>query len=89
MAEYPIIMNQKNNQGQYDILYPASLSSQIKGLLESTTAEAFGLSGTAVPDDVFNDILSRFNEINNTLDNLDIGATKESAFQQLITGRFV
>lgn len=89
MAEYPIIIKQKNNQGQYDILYPTSLSSQIQGLLESTTSEAFGLSGTAVPDDVFNDILSRFNEINNTLNNLYIRPTKEYAFQQLITGRFV
>lgn len=89
MAEYPIIMKQKNNQGQYDILYPASLSSQIQGLLESTTAEAFGLSGTAVPDDVFNDILSRFNEIDSTLNNLNTKATKMSAFQQLLTGRFV
>ena len=36
MAEYPIIMKQKNNQGQYDILYPKTLGSQVEGTIPSS-----------------------------------------------------
>lgn len=32
MAEYPIIMKQKNNQGDYDTLYPKTLGSQVEGM---------------------------------------------------------
>lgn len=32
LAEYPIIMKQKNNQGDYDILYPKTLGSQVEGM---------------------------------------------------------
>lgn len=32
MAEYPIIMKQKNNQGNYDTLYPKTLGSQVQGM---------------------------------------------------------
>lgn len=32
MAEYPIIMKQKNNQGDYDTLYPKTLGSQVQGM---------------------------------------------------------
>lgn len=39
MAEYPIIMKQKNNQGQYDTLYPQTLGSQIQGNIQSSQIE--------------------------------------------------
>lgn len=32
MAEYPIIMKQKNDQGNYDTLYPKTLGSQVEGM---------------------------------------------------------
>lgn len=32
MAEYPIIMKQKNDQGDYDTLYPKTLGSQVEGM---------------------------------------------------------
>lgn len=32
LAEYPIIMKQKNNQGDYDTLYPKTLGSQVQGM---------------------------------------------------------
>lgn len=37
MAEYNIVMKQKNNQGDYDILYPATLSSQVTGTFPATS----------------------------------------------------
>ena len=36
MAEYPIIMKQKNDQGEYDTLYPQTLGSQIQGTIPSS-----------------------------------------------------
>lgn len=39
MAEYPIIMKQKNDQGQYDTLYPQTLGSQIQGNIQSSQIE--------------------------------------------------
>lgn len=36
MADYPIVMKQKNDQGQYDNLYPKTLSTQIEGNIPST-----------------------------------------------------
>ena len=39
MAEYPIIMKQKNDQGQYDTLYPQTLSSQIQGNIPASQIE--------------------------------------------------
>lgn len=32
MAEYPIIMKQKNSSGTYDTLYPKTLGSQVEGM---------------------------------------------------------
>ena len=39
MAEYPIIMKQKNDQGEYDTLYPQTLGSQIQGNIQSSQIE--------------------------------------------------
>ena len=39
MAEYPITMKQKNDQGQYDTLYPQTLGSQIQGNIQSSQIE--------------------------------------------------
>ena len=39
MAEYPIIMKQKNDQGQYDTLCPQTLSSQIQGNIPASQIE--------------------------------------------------
>ena len=36
MAEYPIIMKQKNNSGEYDTLYPQTLGSQVQGNIQSS-----------------------------------------------------
>lgn len=36
MAEYPIIMKQKNGQGGYDTLYPKTLGSQVEGTIPSS-----------------------------------------------------
>lgn len=36
MADYNITMKQKNDQGQYDVLYPKTLSSQIEGNIPSS-----------------------------------------------------
>ena len=32
MAEYNIVMKQKNNTGEYDTLYPATVGSQVSGM---------------------------------------------------------
>lgn len=39
MAEYPIIMKQKNDQGDYDTLYPKTLGSQVEGNIQSSQIE--------------------------------------------------
>ena len=39
MAEYPIIMKQKNDQGEYDTLYPQTLGSQVQGNIQSSQIE--------------------------------------------------
>ena len=39
MAEYPIIMKQLNDKGEYDILYPQTLGSQIQGNIPSSKIE--------------------------------------------------
>lgn len=36
MAEYPIIMKQKNSSGAYDTLYPQTLGSQVQGNIQSS-----------------------------------------------------
>lgn len=36
MAEYPIIMKQKNDQGTYDTLYPKTIGSQVEGTISSS-----------------------------------------------------
>lgn len=36
MAEYPIIMKQKNDQGDYDTLYPKTLGSQVSGNIQAS-----------------------------------------------------
>lgn len=65
MAEYNITMRQKNSQGEYDTLYPATTGEQVSGIytaeetLTSTTAQSFGLSASATPDEVFQ-IISQY-----------------------------
>ena len=39
MAEYPIVMKQLNDKGEYDILYPQTLGSQIQGNIPSSKIE--------------------------------------------------
>ena len=74
MADYPIVMRQLNNSGEYDTLYPASTSDQIEGLLEETTKTAFGLSTSAVPDDIFQKLANAIT-LNSTYGNLAVGST--------------
>lgn len=74
MADYPIVMRQLNNTGEYDTLYPASTSDQIEGLLEETTKTAFGLSTSAVPDDIFQKLANAIT-LNSTYGNLAVGST--------------
>lgn len=74
MADYPIVMRQLNNSGEYDTLYPASTSDQIEGLLEEATKTAFGLSTSAVPDDIFQKLANTVT-LNATYGNLSVGST--------------
>ena len=74
VADYPIVMRQLNNSGEYDTLYPASTSDQIEGLLEETTKTAFGLSASAVPDDIFQKLANAIT-LNSTYGNLAVGST--------------
>lgn len=74
MADYPIVMRQLNNTGEYDTLYPTSTSDQIEGLLEETTKTAFGLSANAVPDDIFQKLANAIT-LNSTYGNLAVGST--------------
>lgn len=74
-------MKQLNSNGEYDTLYPATIGSQVTGItgdqitgiytadetLTSTTAELYGLSGSALPDDVLKKIQSLISSIENQL----------------------
>ena len=63
MAEYNITMRQKNSEGEYDTLYPATTGNQVSGIytaeetLTEATATLFNLANNAIPNDIF-EILS-------------------------------